>query len=68
MLTLTGQEWASVINLPADGKPYNVPGIAFTATHKPQNKMHVEQVIAETRYGTLRRRLVSGKWQATEYV
>lgn len=65
---LTPSQWKLIIELPADGKPYNVAGIAFRATHKPADKMHVEQVIAETQFGTLRRRLVGGKWQAVEYL
>lgn len=65
---LTAAEWIAITSLPADGKPYNVAGIAFRATHKPADKIHVEQVIAETRFGTLRRRRVRGKWQAAESI
>lgn len=65
---LTAQQWQAIIALPADGAEYNIPGIAFRAKHCPQTKMHVEQVIAETQFGRLRRRFVGGKWQAVEYI
>ena len=57
--TLTPSQWNSIFSLPADGKPYNVAGIAFRATHFPATSMKVEHVIAETQFGTLRRRFVS---------
>ena len=66
--TLTPQQWQQVISLPADGTAYNVAGIAFRATHFPATKMRVECVIAETQFGTLRRRKIGERWQATEYV
>lgn len=66
--TLTPAQWQEVYSLPPDGKSYNIPGVAFRASHHPQTKMHCEQVIAETQFGKLRRRLVSGRWQATEYI
>jgi len=65
---LTASEWASITSLPADGKVYCVDGIAGRASHKPATKMHVAQVIAETRIGTVRRRFVNGKWQAAEHI
>lgn len=68
MKTLNASQWSLIFSLPADGKPYNVPGIAFRAARFPQTKITVEHVIAETQFGRLRRRFVKGKWQATEYV
>ena len=68
MKNLTASQWNQIISLPADGVSYNIPGIAFRAVHKPQTKMSVEQVIAETQFGTLRRRYSGGKWQRVEYI
>ena len=66
--TLTAAQWNQVFALPSDAAPYNVAGIAFRAAHFPQTSIKVEHVIAETQFGTLRRRFVNGKWQATEYI
>ncbi len=66
--TLTPAEWDLILNLPADGETYNVAGVAFRAKHLPSTKIKVEQVICECRCGVLRRRLVNGKWQATEHI
>jgi hypothetical protein len=66
--TLTPSQWCEVCTLPADGVPHNVPGVAFRATRFPATRLKVEHVIAETQFGTLRRRFVNGKWQATEYI
>lgn len=66
--TLTALEWNMIFSLPADSKPYHVEGVAFRAIHYPATKMKVEYVVAETRFGRLRRRFVGRKWQSTEYI
>lgn len=66
--TLTHEEWQLVFNLPADGQPHHVEGVAFRAWHHPKTRMKVEHVIAETKFGTIRRRLVNGKWSDTDHI
>jgi len=68
MTTLSAREWNEVFSLPADGVSYNIAGVCFRAAHYPATSMKCEQVIASTRFGTLRRIFSRGKWQATEYV
>lgn len=66
--SLTAAEWNELTSLPADGKPYNVPGIAFRAVHYPATRIQMAAVIAETRIGTVRRRWSGKKWLPTEQV
>jgi hypothetical protein len=55
--------WNLIARLPADGIVY--PGSpeygAFRVTHRPADKMHVEQILAETGEGLHRRRMVPRK-------
>jgi len=66
--TLTAAEWRMIFSLPADGETYHVEWVAYRAKHLPATRMKCEQVICETRYGTLRRRCINGIWKPTEHV
>lgn len=68
MNSLTPIEWELIFALPADGEVHHVEGVAFRAVHYPATRMKCEAVIAETRFGTIRRIKVGGKWKATDYV
>lgn len=66
--TLSPDEWELIFALPADSNPHHVEGVAFRAWHHPATRLKVEHVVAETQFGTLRRRLVNGKWSSTDYI